>query len=206
MWQLMDEVEHLVRELLQADAAARPLEHVAYDAAFEREFGTKPGSASREDLLRLASGAGLALHDPGSLARDDLLDLLVGAVVGPRLGRGRLTFLHHYPASQAALARLDPEAPGTALRFELYADGVELANGFDELASAPEQRARFESDLAERRRRGLAEGPVDERLLGALAAGLPPCSGVAVGFDRVLMLATGAAHIRDVLPFTTGNA
>ena len=88
------------------------------------------------------------------------------------------------PASQAALARLDPQDPRTAQRFELYCDGVELANGFHELAAAAEQRARFEADNAERRRRGLPEGALDERLLAALAAGLPDCAGVALGFDR----------------------
>ncbi len=84
--------------------------------------------------------------------------------------------------------------------------GVELANGFDELAAAAEQRARFAADLAERERRALPRHPLDERLLAALAAGLPQCSGVAVGFDRVLMLAAGAAHIREVLPFPTETA
>jgi lysyl-tRNA synthetase class 2 len=130
----------------------------------------------------------------------------MGAAVGPRLGANALTFVHSYPATQAALARLDPQDPRAALRFELYCEGVELANGFHELASAAEQRARFTQDNAERHRAGLPAFPPDELLLAALEAGLPECSGVALGFDRTLMLATGAKNIDAVLPFPTERA
>jgi elongation factor P--(R)-beta-lysine ligase len=123
--------------------------------------------------------------------------------VGPHLGNKALTFVHGYPATQAALARLDPHDPHAALRFELYCDGVELANGFHELASAGEHRARFNSDNAERRRAGLPVFDPDEFLLAALEHGLPECSGVALGFDRTLMLATGAKTIDAVLAFPT---
>ncbi len=138
--------------------------------------------------------------------RDELLEFLMGVKIGPTLGKDALTFIHRYPASQAALARLDPHDPRVALRFELYCEGIELANGFHELASASEQRARFEHDLAERRRRGLTADKMDELLLQALEAGLPECAGVAVGFDRLLMLATGASHIDEVLPFPIERA
>ena len=130
----------------------------------------------------------------------------MGALIGPSLGHEALTFIHGYPASQAALARLDPADPRCAQRFELYMGGLELANGFQELGSAAEQRARFEADLRMRERSGLPLPALDERLLAALAHGLPECSGVAVGFDRVVMLAAGAAHIREVLPFPTETA
>jgi lysyl-tRNA synthetase class 2 len=130
----------------------------------------------------------------------------MGAKIGPRLGQKALTFIHRYPSSQAALARLDPADPRCALRFELYCEGIELANGFHELASAQEQRARFQHDLDERRRRGLPTHSLDERLLGALSHGLPDCAGVALGFDRLLMLAAGAPHIDDVLPFPVDRA
>src|SRR5437763_1480171 len=141
-----------------------------------------------------------------SADRDAWLELLMGSSVGPRLGRSALTFVHGYPASQAALARLDPEDPRTARRFELYCDGVELANGFHELASAAEQRARFERDNAQRRRLGLPVCPIDERLLAALESGLPDSAGVALGFERTLMLAAGASHIEEVLAFPTARA
>jgi lysyl-tRNA synthetase class 2 len=108
--------------------------------------------------------------------------------------------------SQAALARVDPQDARVAQRFELYCDGIELANGFHELAAAAEQRARFAQDNEERRRRGLATAAPDERLLAALEAGLPDCAGVALGFDRTLMLASGAKHIEEVLAFPTERA
>ncbi|HTL93238.1 MAG TPA: amino acid--tRNA ligase-related protein, partial [Steroidobacteraceae bacterium] len=127
------------------------------------------------------------------------------AVVGPRLGCSALSFVHSYPASQAALARLDPSDPRVAQRFELYCGGIELANGFHELACAAEQRARFEADNTRRRGLGLPAFPLDERLLAALRE-LPDCAGVALGFDRMLMLAAGASHIEAVLPFPTGRA
>src|SRR5262249_8233226 len=126
--------------------------------------------------------------------------------VGPQLGRDTLTFVHSYPATQAALARLDPADLRLAQRFELYFQGIELGNGFHELAGESEQRTRFMRDNEERSRLGLPVAALDERLLAALAAGLPDCCGVALGFDRIVMLATGAAHIDEVLSFPTGRA
>jgi elongation factor P--(R)-beta-lysine ligase len=209
---LMDEVESLVRILLGATASARASERLSYREAFRREAGLDPLDATAADLERVArplayGGAPLALGAAdGQVDRDEWLELLMGAVVGPRLGRGALTFVHRYPASQAALARLDPADPRMALRFELYCEGIELANGFHELGAASEQRARFARDNEERRRRALPPVEPDERLLAALAAGLPECAGVALGFDRIVMLATGASHIEEVLPFPTARA
>jgi len=209
---LMDEVEALVRVLL-GDAAPRASERLSYREAFERELALDPLSAPTAALSAAATPLHLSgatvLGAAGAAAaadRDEWLELLMGAIVGPRLGRGALTFVHRYPASQAALARLDTADPRVALRFELYCEGVELANGFHELAAAAEQRARFARDNHERARRGLPQMPPDERLLAALAAGLPDCAGVALGFDRTLMLATGATHIDEVLPFPTTRA
>ena len=200
---LMDEVEALVRELLGPAGAARARERVSYGETFRRALALDPFTASLEELAAHARAAGFA---GASADRDELLELLMGARIGPELGRSALTFVHGYPASQAALARLDPDDPRAARRFELYADGVELANGFHELASADEQRRRFERDLQERRRLGLPEAGIDERLLAALEAGLPDCSGVALGFDRTVMLAAGATRIDAVLPFPTERA
>jgi elongation factor P--(R)-beta-lysine ligase len=204
--ELMCEVEALVRALLGARAARRGSERLSYGAAFRRELDLDPFSAPRAQLLAAAQRAGYRAPPDGADDRDELLELLMAAHVGPRLGHGAFTFVHGYPASQAALARLDPADPRSAERFELYVDGIELANGFHELASCTEQRARFERDNGARRRRGLPVAPPDERLLAALAAGLPDCAGVALGFDRVLMLATGAAHIEEVLAFPTARA
>lgn len=205
--QIMEETAALAATLLTAGGRnAPPVEQLAYAAAFERELGCDPLTTPTATLAALAGQHGLATSSVADASRDDLLDFLVAVVVGPRLGRGRLTCLHHFPASQAALAQLDAVDPRTALRFELYAEGIELANGYVELASAGEQRQRFEADLAERRRRGLPALQVDERLLAALAAGLPPCAGVALGFDRVAMLALGAGHIDAVLAFPWDRA
>ena len=199
---LMSEVEALVRELL-GQPRARASERLTYREAFLQVLALDPLAATPEELAQRARQTGFT----GSTTdRDELLELLMATVVGPRLGRAGLTFVHGYPASQAALARLDPADARTAQRFELYCEGVELANGFHELSCANEQRARFERDLEERRRRGLPEAFIDEHLLAALSAGIPDCCGVALGFDRTLMLAAGAERIDAVLPFPIERA
>jgi len=200
---LMDEVEALVRALL-AERAPRGSERVSYREAFRRETGLDPLAAPVAELARAAADTGF--RGDAASTRDEWLELLVATRIGPQLGRGTLTFLYGYPASQAALARLDPQDPRVAQSFELYCEGLELANGFHELGAADEQRERFRRDNEERRRRGLPEAPLDERLLDALASGLPDCAGVALGFDRTLMLAVGASHIDQVLAFPTSRA
>jgi elongation factor P--(R)-beta-lysine ligase len=200
--QLMSEVDTLVRHLLGGVAFTMSSERLTYREAFLRELHLDPFTASLTELAEAARSIGFA----DGAQRDELLELLMGALVGPRLGRNALTFVHGYPASQAALARLSPDDPRSALRFELYCKGVELANGFQELASATEQRARFERDNEERQRLGLPSYEIDGRLLAALEAGLPECAGVALGFDRTLMLAAEADHIDQVLTFPTERA
>ena len=200
---LMEEVEALVRELLGRVGAERASERISYREVFARELALDPFTASDAELAQAAQPLGFA---GAGADRDVWLELLMGSLIGPRLGREALTFVHGYPATQAALARLDPREPRAARRFELYCDGIELANGFHELAAPNEQRARFERDNAQRRRLGLPVFPPDERLLAALAGGFPDCAGVALGFDRTLMLATGATHIEEVLAFPTARA
>ncbi|MEJ0007479.1 MAG: EF-P lysine aminoacylase EpmA [Steroidobacteraceae bacterium] len=200
---LMDEVEALVRVLCPAHPILqRPAQRLSYREVFQRHTRLDPFAATLPQLLGVVAHLGYR----EAAQRDELLDLIMGALIGPALGQDTLTFVYGYPASQAALARLDPGDPRTAQRFELYGTGLELANGFHELAAAAEQRARFAQDLSERERRGLAVPGMDERLLAALAHGLPECSGVALGFDRVMMLAAGAAHIHEVVPFPTTTA
>jgi lysyl-tRNA synthetase class 2 len=126
--------------------------------------------------------------------------------VEPHLGKESLTFIYDYPASQAALARVRAATPPVAERFELYIDGIEIANGFHELADTDEQRRRFDSDVWQRRDQGLPERPVDERFLAGLAHGLPDCCGVALGFDRLVMRALGVRSIENVLPFPIDRA
>jgi lysyl-tRNA synthetase class 2 len=201
---LMAEVDELVRDLLLPRRRLAPSEHLPYAAALEQHAGVDAHRASDAELAAAAAAHGV--HCEASLDRDARLDLLMGLVVGPKLGRDRPTFLCDYPASQAALARLKPGSPAVAARFELYVDGLELANGFHELASESEQRRRFEADLATRRARGQAQSRLDEHLLEALAAGLPDCAGVALGFDRLTAVALGVTGLGDVIAFPFDRA
>lgn len=220
---LMDEVEELVAEVLAAapegphgGVLPRPAARLTYREAFRRHAGVDPFADPPDRLA--AAGRETATGPVPDLGddRDAWLDLLMVGAVEPGLGPSpdspspRAVFVHDFPPSQAALARVrDPGAgggPAVAERFELFVDGVELANGFHELTDGAEQRRRFERDLAVRRERGLPEPPVDEPLLAALEAGLPPCAGVALGFDRLVMLAAGATSIQQVLAFPTDRA
>jgi lysyl-tRNA synthetase class 2 len=139
---------------------------------------------------------------PEATAWDDVFFHLFLDAVEPHLGRGRPTVLHDWPAPLGALARRKPSDPRVVERFEAYAGGLELCNGFGELTDPVEQRQRFESDLKERARRGLPQYPIDEKFLTALAEGLPDCAGVALGIDRLMMLACDAATLREVVAFT----
>lgn len=167
--------------------------------AFRETAGVDPLTTDDADVIAAAAaaGGGDAVAD-----RDAALDFLMGTRVAPALAApGTLTALTHYPAAQAALAALDPEDARLALRFEVFLDGRELANGFVELTDADEQRARFDADRAARRRRGRPDMLPDETLLAALAHGLPQTAGVAVGFDRLVMAASGIDDIRRVQSF-----
>ena len=205
--QLMDEVEALILHVLAGTAAVAalrdgPFARVTYREAFERSLGLDPFMASDADLAAAAVAAAVDVPDGMAGAdRDAWLDLLLVTCVEPTLGNGSPTFLLDYPASQAALARLRPTDPPVAERFELYIDGVELANGYHELTDPGEQRSRFEAANEGRRRQGKAVLPIDERFLEALEVGLPACAGVAIGLDRVVMLATGASTIDEVIAF-----
>jgi lysyl-tRNA synthetase class 2 len=200
--QLMREVAQLVNALLGREL---PQEYVSYREAVRTHAGFDPLEAELATLRSAAEALGFdaRARDAG---RDELLDLIVGAQVGPALGAKTLTFVHRYPASQAALARLDDADPRLALRFELYHRGIELANGYHELADPAEQRRRFRSDQQSRAARGLPPVSIDAHLLAALESGLPECAGVALGFDRVLMLAQDASSIDEVLAFPTERA
>jgi lysyl-tRNA synthetase class 2 len=201
---MMGEVEQLIARVLAPERELPPAEHLTYGEALRRHAGVDANTASEPELTDAAAAHGI--HCKAGLERDAMLDLLMGFVVGPRLGRDRPCFVRDYPASQAALARLKPGLPPVAARFELYLDGIELANGFHELANASEQRDRFARDLAIRRARGQAQPPVDERLLAALAAGIPDCSGVALGFDRLVAIALKATRLSLAMAFSIDNA
>jgi lysyl-tRNA synthetase class 2 len=207
MGRLIEEVAALLDALAsRVGGARRTLRMLSYREAFQSTLQIDPLEVPTGSLVQLAVERGLANDTARTLDRDALLDFLMGTVIGPTLGHGEWLALTHYPASQAALAQLDPSDPRVALRFEIYADGIELANGFQELADAREQRARFMADNTARRVQGLPPMPIDERLLAALESGLPACSGVALGFDRAVMVAVGARQIDEVIPFPIENA
>jgi elongation factor P--(R)-beta-lysine ligase len=205
---LMTEVEALLAHLLTGLRNFQTAERLTYSAALNRHAGVDAFTSSDADLAQAAVRHGV--HCDSTLDRDAKLDLLMGLVVGPRLGLERPCFIHDFPVSQAALARLRPgnsfAAHAVAARFELYLDGLELANGFHELAQAGEQRARFIADLRVRAARGQPQPPLDENLLAALEHGLPDCAGVALGLDRLVAIALGAKRLAEALSFTLDNA
>ncbi len=198
--QLMDEVEALVAVVL----GARQCRRMTYRELFLEYLAIDPHTASPVELSALVRRHVELQRDVTQ--RDTLLELLYSHVIEPALDAA--IFIYDYPASQAALARVVTDAAGqqVAQRFELVIGGMEIANGYDELTDALEQKRRFSMDRAERRQRALPEYPVDERLLAALAQGLPQCAGVALGVDRLLMLKTGTLDIANVLAFPFAQA
>ncbi len=202
--QLMQELEQLLQLLLAVPAA----HYLTYQQAFERYLQLDPLAVDSHRTLQQA------LQDYPSLAEvarretdaDTLQQLALACVIEPALDPAIPTFITHYPASQAALARLSTSDERIAERFELFYGGLELANGYHELTDAKLQHQRFAAD---QRQRQLLKRPVaaaDSRLLGALGHGLPDCAGVAVGFDRLVMLRCQKAHIKQVLPFAIDRA
>lgn len=190
-----------VREL------AAPFARTTYAEAFLRHVGAPVLTMTGPQLKQLALGIGIAA--PSSLDesdRDGWLNLLLAERVEPALGRSGPEFLHDYPASQAALARIRPGDPPVAERFELYLDGVELCNGYRELTEPVEMQRRIEQESLRRVTAGFPPLSKTNRLLQAMESGLPDCAGVALGFDRLLMLATGARSMADVIAFPFDRA
>ena len=184
-----------------------PAERVSYADAFSRQLGLDPHIATSADLVDAARR--LQIATPDSLSTDDRdtwLELLLGQCVEPHLGQERPTILFDYPASQAALAQVRPGPPAVAERFELYVDGVELANGYHELLDPAVLRERNRATNLQRAADGKPTLPEESRLLDAMDAGLPPATGTALGFDRLVMLLAGARTIDEVLAFPIDRA
>ncbi len=195
---LMDEVSELLNNL-----GIKTAERITYGKAFTDRIGLDPHNADTDCLVRRAAALGFLSEPPD---HGVLLDFLFSEMVTPTLGRDGAVLVHEYPVHQAALARIRPGKPPVAERFELFLDGMEIANGFHELTDANEQRRRFERDNQRRRAANLPAMPVDENLLQALAAGLPDCAGVALGIDRLLMVLCGATRLDQVLAFPFDRA
>ena len=200
MYRLINEVDDLLQQILECP----PAESMSYQFAFQQYVGLDPLSADLSELVEKAKK--YQLMGAENESRDTLLQFLFSAVVEPQIGQEAPVVVYHFPASQAALAQISSEDLRVAERFEFYYKGLELANGFHELSDAREQLRRFQQDNLQREKMGLPVRTIDTRLLSALQAGIPNCSGVALGVDRLLMIAMGAEHIKEVISFAIDNA
>ncbi|WP_078000306.1 elongation factor P--(R)-beta-lysine ligase [Edwardsiella tarda] len=202
MYRLMNEVDDLLQQVLECESA----ETLSYQQAFIRHLDVDPLSADKTQLREAAAKLDLSNVADKEEDRDTLLQLLFAFGVEPHIGKERPAFVYHFPASQASLAQISTEDHRVAERFEVYYRGVELANGFHELTDADEQRLRFEQDNRKRAALGLPQQPLDEHLLAALAHGMPDSSGVALGVDRLIMLALSAERLSEVIAFSVDRA
>jgi lysyl-tRNA synthetase class 2 len=194
----------LLDELVTALLATPPAVRTTYAESFQRTLAIDPNTATVADLAAAAKSTGVVV--PSGMAKDDRdewLNLLLATCVEPQLGHDRPEILYHYPASQASLAKIAATGTGyeVAERFELYYRGIELANGFHELGDAAELRRRFAAVNAARAAAGRSALPLPESLLAAMEHGLPACTGCALGFDRLAMLALKSESIDDVITF-----
>ncbi len=200
--QLMDECAELVKEALRLAGRSASVRETSFRHLYQEHLGLDPLTASEAELR-----GPLALFDirAEGLSRDDWLDLLMTHLIQPSFPDNRILLVYDYPKSQAALARIRHGDIPVAERFELFLGPVELANGYHELNDPLEQRERFDRDLSQRRKRGTALPPVDERLLAALPT-LPDCAGVALGVDRLLLAMLGGDRIADTIAFPFDRA
>ncbi|HID83275.1 MAG TPA: EF-P lysine aminoacylase GenX, partial [Thiotrichales bacterium] len=194
---LAEEVIALIRNL-DGDKHKLTGKIISYKELFMSNIGINPLLADRKQLQEVVNNKIPAA--PNGLDFDGYLDLLLSHLIVPAFPENQLTVFTDFPASQAALARLNPDQK-TAARFEIYWGQLELANGFHELQDAAEQRKRFVAENIQRQQLGLPEIPIDENLLAALESGLPDCAGVALGVDRLLMCLGTKKHINEVLTF-----
>lgn len=204
-YQLMDETDDLLKTILHC----QPAERLSYADIFLRELALNPHLASLSELANCTQQVGLSLPagiDPH--VRDNWLFLLMSHVIEPKLGLSKPVFIFDFPASQAALAQtrqLDANIT-VAERFEVYIQGIELANGYHELADAMEQSTRFTADQQLRQKMNLPAVTEDRRLVAALAAGFPSCAGIALGVDRLVLLAAKADRMSDIVTFMLDRA
>ncbi len=196
----------LIDAAVNADGRAKEHDQFDYRNKFIETTNVDPLTATIDELAQAAQADSDLMRSVGD-ARDDWLDLILSTRVAPAFRKDRLTVLQHYPASQSALARLCPDDPRIADRFEVFVGTVELANGYVELTDAEEQSRRIQADNEDRRRRNRTVRPYDRSLLAALGAGLPASAGVAVGFERLQMIHDRTDDIRDVItfPFEAGE-
>ncbi|MDC5849244.1 elongation factor P--(R)-beta-lysine ligase [Vibrio europaeus] len=194
---LMDEMDALLQVVLECGHAER----MTYQQAFIDVLGVCPLEGTMAELKLAAEKLGLSDIAEPEEDRDTLLQLLFSIGVEGKIGQSAPAFVYDFPASQAALAKINKQDSRVADRFEVYFKGIELANGFHELDDPQEQLKRFEQDNVKRIEMGLSPQPIDHHLIAALKSGLPECAGVALGVDRLIMLAIGCDHIDQVTAF-----
>ncbi|MES2211603.1 MAG: EF-P lysine aminoacylase EpmA [Pseudomonadota bacterium] len=194
--QLEQEVIDLIQLLLKTTST----EHLLYQEAFLRYADIDIATATTADILGALRRFGVFIDETTDIEHEQAIDALFGFVVEPKLGQNTLTILRGFPGSLAALANVDPET-GHALRFEVYYHGIELANAYQELCDPNKLRQRFAFDNQIRAQQGKPVLPIDEHLLAAMTHGLPDCSGVALGIDRLFMLALDANNLDAVISF-----
>lgn len=190
---LMDEMDALLQTILETSSAER----ISYQALFLNTLNIDPHSTSLEHLQHCAKQHELTIT-PTINDTDTLLQILLNHFIEPELGKKAPTFIYDFPASQAALSKINA---GKAERFEVYVEGSEIANGFHELTNTEEQLKRFESDQKQRKQLNRYVPKIDTQLIKALKHGLPQCAGVAVGLDRLLMVLAKTKNIDDVIAF-----
>lgn len=201
MMQMINEVDDLFQLVLDSE----PAEHISYQNLFIKYLNIDPLTANRDELIDAIQKLELNFDTEGCNI-PTLQQFLFTFGIEPYIGKNKPTVVYYFPAAQAALAEICCEDQRTAKRFEFYYQGVELANGFKELVNQKEQRFRFEQDNQQRIANNLQPQVIDENLLSAMEAGLPECSGVAVGLDRLIMLALKQETISEVMSFNLGNA
>ena len=203
----MTEGIQLLDDLCTTVFSRGPTRRISYEQAFREHLGIDPHLAERSELVAiLRSLDSIHVTDDVTEDRDALLDLLLAERVQPHLGRPEPTIVYDYPAGQAALARIRDGQPPVAERFELFVDGVELANGYHELLDPNTLRHRNRIVNQQRQLDGKPRLPEESRLLRAMEHGLPPCAGVALGFDRVVMLCGGYERLQEVIAFPIDRA
>jgi len=199
--QLMDEMDELLQLILDSQPAIR----MCYRDLFLKNLNIDPFTISLDELKNCAQQLQI---DTQLDEQDDHIDtwlmLLLTHCIEPKLGLEKPVFIFDYPASQSALAKIRDDNPPVAERFEVYFKGIELANGYHELTDATEQKKRMIKDNKKRQQLGHEQLPMAEKLIAALNNGMPKCAGVALGVDRLVMLACDAKHIEEVIPFTIG--
>ncbi len=202
-FQLMDELAEFLQEVL----GCKSTERISYQALFLREVGIDPLNTTKAQLLKVIKEYG-AFSDwlAADNNKDTLLQFIMAELIEPKVGKEVPCFVYNFPASQASLAKICTEDARVAERFECYFRGLELANGFNELTNAEQQVDRFKDDNNKRAELSMAQRPIDKNFIDALSHGLPTCAGVALGIDRLIMLALNRDSIEQVLSFPIDRA